>query len=137
MPTQTSRTSGVDHATALFPSAVLRAPFSPEPEQQIRRHGRQNNGQMAVQTLWAPMGRNSLSQHERDEVTLFGRRTVSAEHVVAVSSKPFFRFRLIGVALWICRRSHRLNVFARPGLPGLSCVCRMTRRAGWRVRLAG
>ena len=98
---------------------------------------RQNNGQMAVQTLEAPMGRNSLSQHERDEVTLFGRCTVSAEHVVAVSSKPFFRFRLIDVALWICRRSHRLNIFARPGLPGLSCVCRMTRRAGRRVRLAG
>src|ERR1700722_15208809 len=65
------------------------------------------------------MGRNSLSQHERNEVTLFRRGTFSAKHVVAVSSKPFFRFRLVAVTLWIPRRRHRLNVLARAGLPGL------------------
>ena len=83
------------------------------------------------------MGRNSLSQHERNEVTLFRRGTVSAEDVVAVSSKPFFRFRLIAVTLWIRRGRHRLNVLARAGLPGLSWVCRVAGRAGWRVGLAG
>ena len=83
------------------------------------------------------MGRNSLSQHERNEVTLFRRHTFAAEHVVAVSSKPFFRFRLVAVTLWIRRGCHRLNVLARAGLPGLSWVCRVAGRAGWRVGLAG
>jgi hypothetical protein len=58
------------------------------------------------------MGRDSLSQHERNEVTLFRRGTFSAKHVVAVPSKPFFCFRLIAVALWI--RGGRIGSMSLP-----------------------
>ena len=100
-----------------------------------RSASRGSNGRRppSAKSAW---GINSLTQHERNEVALFRRGAFSAEHVVAVSSKPFLRFRLIAVTIWIRRGRHRLNVLAGAGLPGLSWVCRMTGRAGRRVGLA-
>src|SRR6516165_6218093 len=122
MPTQTSRTSGVDHAMALFLISLWGAPFLLVRRQTRRYHGAQTTVNLASRPFpWRqdPAGRNSLSQHECNEVTLFRRRTFSAKHVVTISSKPFFCFLLIDVTLWIRRSSHRLNVLARARLPGL------------------
>jgi hypothetical protein len=127
---------------ASFPSVVLQAPFRLEPRPEHKLPRAENKRQTGVQTPSVGnkirfRGANSLGKHERNEVTLFRCGTFSAEHVVAVSSKPFFRFRLIAVTLWIRRGCHRLNVLSRTGLADLSCVCGVAGRAGGCVGLAG